>query len=100
MPGIFSGAEADRRMAFHTTSMLRSIVVLEMEIERVEGQRKLNQHKSDEDHVSVARHLFATGEPGALAIAEKLRALRPHLDYSADRKAEMPVSRKPVAATG
>ena len=72
--------------------MLRSIVVLEMEIERVEGQRKLNQHKSDEDHVSVARHLFATGEPGALAIAEKMRALRPHLDYSADREAEMPVS--------
>jgi transcriptional regulator len=72
--------------------MLRSIVVLEMEIERVEGQRKLNQHKSDEDHVSVARHLFATGEPGALAIAEKMRALRPHLDYSADREAKMPVS--------
>src|ERR1700743_3559078 len=81
-------------------TMLPSIVVLEMEIERVEGQRKLNQHKSDEDHVSVARHLFATGEPGALGIAEKIRALRPHLDYSADRKAEMPVSRKPVAATG
>jgi transcriptional regulator len=61
-------------------AMLRSIVVLEMEIERVEGQRKLSQHKSDEDHDSVARHLFATGEPGA--IAEKMRALRPHLDYS------------------
>jgi hypothetical protein len=54
--------------------------------------RKLNEHKSDEDHVSVARHLFATGERGALAIAEKMRALRPHLDYSADREAEMPVS--------
>ena len=34
----------------------------------------------------------ATGEPGALAIAEKRRTLRPHLDYSADREAEMPVS--------
>jgi transcriptional regulator len=57
-------------------TMLRSIVVLEMEIERIEGQRKLNQHKSDKDHVSVARHLVATGEPAAIAIAEKMRGFR------------------------
>jgi transcriptional regulator len=67
-------------------TMLRSIVVLEMEIERVEGQRKLNQHKSD------ARHLAATGEPGALAIAEKMRGLRPYLDYSLAGEVEMPAS--------
>ncbi len=65
-------------------TMLRAIVVLEMEVERIEGQRKLNQHKSDKDHVSVARHLVATGEPAAVAIAEKMRGLRPHLGYSAD----------------
>lgn len=73
-------------------TMLRSIVVLEMEIERVEGQRKLNQYKSDMDHVSVARHLAATGEPGALAIAGKMRGLRPYLDYSPDGEVEMPAS--------
>jgi transcriptional regulator len=77
-------------------TMLRSIVVLEMEIERIEGQRKLNQHKSDKDHVSVARHLVATGEPAAIAIAEKMRGLRPHLDYSADGEAETPASKKQV----
>jgi transcriptional regulator len=75
-------------------TMLRSIVVLEMEIERIEGQRKLNQHKSDKDYISVARHLVATGEPAAIAIAEKMRDLRPHLDYSTDGEVETPASKK------
>ena len=55
-------------------AMLRSIVVLEMEIERVEGQRKLNQHKSDEDylpnrHGRAASALRVHAQSGARGLA-------------------------------
>src|SRR3984893_12120039 len=62
-------------------TMLQSIVVLEMDVTRVEGQRKLNQHKSDEDYASIARHLSSSDDADAREIAGKLKSLRPHLDY-------------------
>ncbi len=62
-------------------TMLQSIVVLEMEVTRVEGQRKLNQHKSDEDYASIVRHLSNSDDADAREIAGKLRQLRPHLKY-------------------
>jgi transcriptional regulator len=79
-------------------AMLNSIVVLEMTIEHVEGQRKLNQHKSDKDHVSVVRHLLAASEPGARAIGEKMRASRPQLDYSDACQVEFPDIRQTLAS--
>jgi transcriptional regulator len=62
-------------------TMLQSIVVLEMEVTRAEGQRKLNQHKSDEDYASMTRHLANSADADAREIAGKLRSLRPHLEY-------------------
>lgn len=62
-------------------TMLQSIVVLEMEVTRVEGQRKLNQHKPDEDYASIVRHLAKSDDAGAREIAGKLMQLRPHLKY-------------------
>jgi transcriptional regulator len=62
-------------------AMLQGIVVLEMDVQQVEGQRKLNQHKSDEDYVSITRHLEQAENPDAREIADKLKALRPHLKY-------------------
>jgi transcriptional regulator len=62
-------------------AMLQSIVVLEMDVTRVEGQRKLNQHKSDEDYASITRHLASSDDADAREIAGKLRSLRPHLEY-------------------
>jgi transcriptional regulator len=62
-------------------TMLQSIVVLEMDVKRVEGQRKLNQHKSDEDYASIARHLSSSDDADAREIAGKLKSLRAHLKY-------------------
>lgn len=60
--------------------LLKLIVGMEMKVESVEGSFKLNQHKSDADNVSVARAL-AQGDEAARAIAQRMVALRPQLDY-------------------
>jgi transcriptional regulator len=62
-------------------SMLASIRVIDLVVDRIEGQSKLNQHKSDEDHVAVARRLAHAEETGSRRLAEKMRALRPGLKY-------------------
>jgi transcriptional regulator len=62
-------------------AMLHSIVVLEMDVMQVEGQRKLNQHKSDDDYASITRHLSKADTADAREIAAKLKALRPDLGY-------------------
>ena len=62
-------------------ALLQAIVAIEMTVESVEGSFKLNQHKSDADHVAVARALAGRSEAGAGAIAGRMMALRPHLTY-------------------
>ncbi len=75
-PWSLSTMEATKR-----ETMLQSIVVLEMDVTQVEGQRKLNQHKSDEDYASITRHLSHSDAADAREIADKLKALRPGLTY-------------------
>lgn len=62
-------------------SMLASIRVVDLVIDHIEGQSKLNQHKSDEDHVAVANQLARAEETGSRRLAEKMRVLRPGLGY-------------------
>jgi transcriptional regulator len=61
--------------------MMRAIVGLVMTVEDIEGSFKLNQHKSDIDHAAIAIELLGQGEAGAQAIAKRMVALRPQLDY-------------------
>jgi len=68
---------ADRRREM----LLTAIVAVEMTIETIEGNFKLNQHKSDADHVAVAGALARQDDPSAREIAKRMVALRPHLDY-------------------
>jgi transcriptional regulator len=60
-------------------TLKKAIVGLVMSVEEVEGSFKLNQHKSDVDHVAVATVLTQQPEAGAQALAREMRALRPHL---------------------
>ena len=60
--------------------LLKLIVGMEMKVETVEGSFKLNQNKTDADNVSVAQAL-SQGDEAARAIAERMIALRPQLDY-------------------
>jgi transcriptional regulator len=62
-------------------TMLASIRVIDLVVDQIEGQSKLNQHKSDEDHVAVAEQLARAEETGSRRLAEKMRALRPQLRY-------------------
>lgn len=58
--------------------LMRAIVGLVMTVEDVHGSFKLNQHKSDADHVAVVTALGLQTSSGAQAIARDMRALRPH----------------------
>ena len=71
--------------------MMHAIVVIEMLVETIEGKFKLNQNKTDADHVAVVSRLSAQDEPGAQAIAARMVALRPHLMY------QNPASRRQAA---
>ena len=74
--------------------LLKAIVAVEMTVETIEGSFKLNQHKSDEDHVAVASALSRQDDPAARAISQHMIALRPHLDYALRE----PASLVPAAA--
>src|SRR5437764_10306352 len=52
---------------------------LVMSVEEVEGSFKLNQHKSDADHVAVATALAVQTETAAHILSSEMRALRPQL---------------------
>jgi transcriptional regulator len=62
-------------------TMLAAIRVVDIVIEEVEGQSKLNQHKSDEDHVAVANRLSRSQDSASRLLAQRMRALRPGLAY-------------------
>ncbi len=62
-------------------TMLASIRVVDIVIDQVEGQSKLNQHKSDADHVAVANQLARSENSASRLLARKMRALRPGLVY-------------------
>ena len=62
-------------------TMLASIRVIDLVVDQIEGQSKLNQHKSDQDHVAVANQLARTEDTGSRRLAERMRALRPGLGY-------------------
>jgi transcriptional regulator len=62
-------------------TMLASIRVIDLVVDQIEGQSKLNQHKSDEDHVAVANQLAGAEDTGSRRLAERMRALRPGLRY-------------------
>ena len=62
-------------------SMLSGIRVIDLVVDQIEGQSKLNHHKSDEDHVAVANQLARAEATGSKRLAAKMRLLRPGLGY-------------------
>jgi transcriptional regulator len=61
--------------------LLRAIVGIEMKIESVEGSFKLNQHKPEADYVGTARALKSQKDASAVAIARRMMATKPQLNY-------------------
>jgi transcriptional regulator len=60
-------------------AMKKAIVSLVMSVDEVEGSFKLNQHKSDADHVGVASALAQQPDAAAQVLAGEMRLLRPQL---------------------
>lgn len=58
-------------------AMMKAIVGLVMTVEEVEGSFKLNQHKSDADHVAVTRALAVQTSAGAGILSAAMRDMRP-----------------------
>ena len=58
----------------------KAIVGLVMTVEDVEGSFKLNQHKSDADHLAVATALAKQGDPASRLVAGLMRELRVFAD--------------------
>jgi len=69
-------------------ALKKAIVGLVMSVDEVEGSFKLNQHKSDADHVAIAGALVQQHDEAAQLTGKQMIALRPLLDY----KSSMPVS--------
>ena len=74
---------AAKMTAGRLNAMKQAIVGLVMAVDEVEGSFKLNQHKSDADHVAVAGALAAQDDAGAQAIARAMMAARPPADVAA-----------------
>ena len=70
-------------------ALKKGIVGLVMTIEEIEGTFKLNQHKSDVDHVGIASALNAQPDEAAKTIGQRMVALRPSLDYKSTTPASV-----------
>ncbi len=69
-------------------AMRKGIVGLTMAVDEVHGTFKLNQHKSDADHVAIVSALSQQGDHGVRELAATMYAMRPHafaLEQDCDR---------------
>jgi len=71
-------------------AMKKAIVGLVMTIEDIEGSFKLNQHKSDADHVAIASALKQRHGEAAQLIGTQMIALRLQLDYNPPMRVSIP----------
>jgi transcriptional regulator len=72
---------SSKMTAGRLAAMKQAIVGMVMTVEEIEGSFKLNQHKSDVDHLAVATALAQQPDEAAQTIAKQMVALRPQLDY-------------------
>ena len=69
----------DKVSAGRREMLKKAIVGLVMTVEDIEGSFKLNQHKSDADHMAVATALAKQDDVASRQIAGSMRGLRPKL---------------------
>ena len=81
---------ASKVTAGRLDALKKAIVGLVMSVEELEGSFKLNQHKSDVDHVAIASALLQGPDEAARNIGKQMVALRPQLDYKSS--APLPVA--------
>jgi transcriptional regulator len=82
---------SSKMTAGRLAAMKQAIVGMVMTVEEIEGSFKLNQHKSDVDHVAVANALTQQPDAAAKTIGAQMVALRPQLDYMSSTPASVAV---------
>ena len=80
---------SDKMPAARIEALKKGIVGLVMTIDEVEGTFKLNQHKSDVDHVAIASAMNAQPDEAAKTIGQRMVALRPSLEYKSSTPASV-----------
>jgi transcriptional regulator len=70
-------------------ALKKAIVGLVLTVEEVEGTFKLNQHKSDVDHVAITSALTNRPDEAAKTIGQQMVALRPLLEYKSSTPASL-----------
>ena len=78
-------------------AMKKAIVGLEMAVEEVEGSFKLNQHKSDADHVAVTAALALQKSTDARDLSDAMRAMRPQAFAAVDDNAVLEMTSEGIA---
>ncbi len=81
---------ASKMTAGRLETMKKAIVGLVMSVDEVEGSFKLNQHKSDADHVAIASALLQQQDEAAQTIGKQMVALRPQLEYKSSTPVSVP----------
>src|SRR5260370_21319814 len=81
---------ASKMTAGRLETMKKAIVGLVMSVDEVEGSFKLNQHKSDADHVAIASALLQQQDEAAQTIGKQMVALRPQLEYKSSTPVRAP----------
>ncbi len=81
---------ASKMTAGRLETMKKAIVGMVMSVDEVEGSFKLNQHKSDADHVAIASALLQQQDEAAQTIGKQMVALRPQLEYKSSTPVSVP----------
>lgn len=87
----------DKMSAGRREAMMKAIVGLVMAVENVEGSFKLNQHKSDADHVAVTRALALQKAAGAQKLSAAMRAMRPQAFASVEENESLSTVHKGIS---
>jgi transcriptional regulator len=87
----------DKISAGRREAMMRGIVGLVMSVEDIEGSFKLNQHKSDADHVAVTAALALQKSADARDLSDAMRAMRPQAFAAVEDHAVLDMTHEGIA---
>jgi transcriptional regulator len=87
----------DKMSAGRREAMMKGIVGLVMSVENIEGSFKLNQHKSDADHVAVTAALALQKPTAAGDLSDAMRAMRPQAFAAVEKDVVLDLTHEGIA---
>lgn len=87
----------EKMSAGRREAMMKGIVGLVMSVEDIEGSFKLNQHKSDADHVAVTAALALQKSTDARDLSDAMHAMRPQAFAAVEDEAVLDMMHEGIA---